>query len=206
MGADRRIFQNIKLGSAFRMHYLDWLMPNENESIESYAKRMSERIDTSQPYALVGLSFGGVIACEISRFLSPEKIILVSSISTRDEIPWYYKLARILKMNKLPFLIYFKSSNRIFYWLLGAKSEEEKILIKQVKKDSDPAITFWAIDRFLNWQNQQRPQNIYHIHGTSDRILPIRFVQPDKVVKGGSHFMIFNMHQRISELIESTLK
>jgi hypothetical protein len=205
MGADRRIFQKVKLSEKFRIHFLDWLVPLKNESIEAYAKRMSEKIDATKPFCIVGLSFGGVIACEISKIISPKKIVLVSSISMRKEIPWYYKLAGAFRLNKIPFLKYFKSTNSIFFWLLGAKTEEEKSLIRKVKQDANVDITLWAIDRFLHWQNKIRPENVFHIHGTSDRILPGKFVNADKKVIGGGHFMIFNRHEEVSGLIESGL-
>lgn len=45
---------------------IEWIEPLPNETIEQYAKRLAQCIDTSQPYVIIGVSFGGLIATEIN--------------------------------------------------------------------------------------------------------------------------------------------
>ncbi|MEJ0082498.1 MAG: hypothetical protein WDM78_16440 [Puia sp.] len=68
LGADKRIFQNLVLPEVFKIYYIDWVTVSENESMESYCRRLSSQINTLEPFSLVGLSFGGVIAIEMSKF------------------------------------------------------------------------------------------------------------------------------------------
>ena len=72
LGADRTIFRNLTFSDATNIHYLDWITPNANESLKSYALRMAETINQSVPFALVGLSFGGMLATEIANVLHPQ--------------------------------------------------------------------------------------------------------------------------------------
>lgn len=44
-----------------------------------------------------------------------------------------------------------------------------------------------------------------HIHGDSDRILPIRFITADFIVKNGGHFMTVNKAQEITKLLRGHL-
>jgi len=60
LAASSTIFENIKLQEdQFEMHFLEWFLPIDKESIESYALRMTEKIQDENP-VLVGVSFGGV--------------------------------------------------------------------------------------------------------------------------------------------------
>ena len=82
LGADARVFANVQ--RYLPLTIIDW-KPNEaNESIENYAGRMASEIPKNEPFILLGLSFGGVIAQEICRILKPEKLILLSSIAHQD--------------------------------------------------------------------------------------------------------------------------
>ena len=45
MAASSTIFEKIKLeGEIFEMHLLEWVLPNKNESLQDYAKRMAKNI------------------------------------------------------------------------------------------------------------------------------------------------------------------
>ena len=59
LGADRRAFEKINLPERFSIHHLDWIQHNQGESLNDYAKRLAATIDTTQPFAIVGLSMGG---------------------------------------------------------------------------------------------------------------------------------------------------
>jgi hypothetical protein len=58
------------------------------------------------------------------------------------------------------------------------------------------------VDQALRWKGGISSENLIHIHGTADRILPFKYVSPDFSIKGGTHFMIFNRAVEISALLE----
>ena len=68
--------------------------------------------------------------------------------------------------------------------------------------DTDARFVKWAIHQVVTWKNELIPENIYHIHGESDRIFPYQFVHEDFNVKKGGHFMIMNQAEHISNLIQ----
>ena len=64
----------------------------------------------------------------------------------------------------------------------------------------------WAIHKIVTWTNQPKIENLKHIHGTNDSILPIRFVQADKQINNGGHLMILNRADEVMEFIRGELK
>ena len=58
LGVDKRVFQKLVLAADFPVYYINWIKPMADESISSYAQRLSAVIDQTKPFALVGLSFG----------------------------------------------------------------------------------------------------------------------------------------------------
>ena len=62
LGADESVFDDLTICTI--PHHLEWIDPKEGENIADYAQRMAQKIDVSQPFALIGLSFGGLIAID----------------------------------------------------------------------------------------------------------------------------------------------
>ena len=67
LAASPSIFERIELPKdTFEMHLLEWFLPNKNETLQSYAKRMAEKVKHDNA-VLVGVSFGGVLVQEIAQ-------------------------------------------------------------------------------------------------------------------------------------------
>src|SRR5437764_2674 len=99
LGADERVFSKMKF-EGYKVHFIQWLIPEKNETIEHYAKKMIQQIHHENPI-MIGLSFGGIMCIEISRQIKTELIILISSVKSSDEIPLWMKLSGKLKLNKI---------------------------------------------------------------------------------------------------------
>lgn len=205
LGADRQAFEKIKLPPAYTVHYLDWMKNNRGESLNAYAKRMAALIDTSQPFAVVGLSMGGMIASAMTQFLKPQKTILISSVGCSEEFPPLFKLARFTQIHRLIPAFLFHKPNAIAYFLFGAKTRNEKRIMQYVIGNSDPVFVKWSIGAILSWNNKIRPKAIFHIHGDKDKILPLRYTRPDVVIKNGSHFMVWTKAKQVSAALEKAL-
>jgi len=54
--------------------------PLGDESLESYAKRLSEHIPKNDEVVLIGVSFGGIIVQEIHKLVNTKKVIIISSV------------------------------------------------------------------------------------------------------------------------------
>lgn len=203
LGADKRVFQNLDL-SPYSVSFVNWLSPFKGESMEDYARRLSASIQTPKPI-LIGVSFGGMMAIEIAKHVDVEKIILISSAKTRQEIPLYYRIFGLLGLQRLVPPGILTQSNHFTNWFFGAEQTKDKLLLKQILIDTDSAFLKWAITGILQWKNSTPNNKTFHIHGTQDKILPLRFIQADAIIKGGGHLMILNKAEEISEILRIQL-
>ena len=195
------MFRNLTFCEGVKIHYLDWIIPNAKESLRAYALRLAEGIDTSRRFCIIGLSFGGMLATEIASVLEPHKTILISSISSINGLPWYYRLAGRIRINKLIPTIKPDGVPRFISSFFGVETKDECLFFNQLMKRTDPHFSKWAIDSILKWNRTESPSGIVRIHGGKDKVLPIRYAKVDYLIHDGGHFMIFNRAERISGIL-----
>ena len=203
LGADKRVFQNMDF-SECNANFVEWILPEKHENIESYAKKLTEQIKHAKPI-LVGLSFGGIIATEVAKIIETEKIILIASAKNYNEIPNYFRIAGKLKLHKLLPTKFMKMSNFISFWFFGAESIADKNILTEILKDTDGKFLKWAIDKIVTWKNQVEHKNLVHVHGDSDRILPINFIKYNIKIRNGGHFMTLNKAKELTEVVRKEL-
>lgn len=203
LGADERVFQQLDF-SGFSETFIKWIVPQDKETIENYATRLIEQITTAKPI-LIGLSFGGIMAIEVAKQIDTEKIILIASSKTKKEIPFYFRLAGLIRFHKLLPVKLLKNSNFITNWFFGTNSTLDKQLLKQILIDTDPIFLNWAIDKIVRWTNNTTTKNTFHIHGTKDRILPLSFVDCNVTIKNGGHLMTLNKSEELTNILRQQL-
>jgi hypothetical protein len=201
LGADRSVFRNLTFSKGVKIHYLDWITPKAKESLRAYALRLAEGIDTSRTFCIIGLSFGGMLATEIASVLEPQRTILISSISSKYGLPWYYRLASKIRINRFIPAIKPNSVPRFISSFFGVETIDENLFFNQLMRRTDPYFSKWAIDSILKWNRTESPSGIIRIHGSKDRVLPIRDTKVDYLIHDGGHFMIFNRAERISGIL-----
>jgi len=205
LGVDKRVFCNLTLSPGFSIHYIDWIKPMDKESITNYAKRLCTFIDKTKPFVLIGLSFGGIMAVEMNRFLQPEKTIIISSAATKNQLPKFIRSIRFMPIYKLLPNQFLKKANGLFYWFFGIKTDDEKKLLKQILPDTDIDLLKWSIHEITHWQNETIPSNLIHIHGDADKLLPIKHTNANIKIRGGEHFMIHSKASEISKILNEVI-
>ncbi|UEG48762.1 alpha/beta hydrolase [Ferruginibacter lapsinanis] len=203
LGADERVFQKLDF-AGLSVTFIKWITPQKNESIENYATRLLSQIKTTKPI-LIGLSFGGMMAIEVAKQIDTEKVIVIASAKTKKEIPYYYRVAGQLKIHTLLPTSILKKPNFIANWFFGAIGSFDKHLLKIILRDTDPVFLNWAIDKVVRWKNKTKLKNLIHIHGTADRLLPVRFIHCDFKINNAGHFMTLNNAEELNKLIRELL-
>lgn len=201
LGSDRAIFKNLTFSKSANIHFLDWVPPKAKESLRSYALRLAEGIDQSFPFAIIGLSFGGMLATEMATVLHPQLTILVSSVPTRRQLPGYYRFFGKMRVNKLIPVFKPKTAPRFIASFFGVETRDDYECFQQLLKRSDPGFTKWAIDCILTWDRTETPAGLIRIHGGKDKVLPPGNDKVDYLIRDGSHFMIFNRAGEISKIL-----
>ncbi|MDB5251081.1 MAG: hypothetical protein JWP27_250 [Flaviaesturariibacter sp.] len=204
LGADRRVFARLALG-AHAIHHLDWIPFARGESLASYARRLSAGIEQGQPYAIVGLSLGGMLAAEMASLLRPRLTILLSSAPTADRLPPWLRWIGWLRLQRLVPDAVYGWTNPFVHWIFGVRTNEEKALFRSIVRDADPVFVRRAIEATLYWNRKDRPAGIVHLHGDRDRLLPARYARPDRLVRGGGHLMVFSLATVVSGILTNLL-
>jgi pimeloyl-ACP methyl ester carboxylesterase len=204
LAADSRVFKHIRLPPGYEPVYLDWITPHKKETLESYSLRLSEPINKREPFVLLGLSMGGMIASEIAKQFKPEACILLCSVPTYKHFPTHFKWAYFFRLHKLLPVRVIKLASKLKRGFT-ADNKEDQLLLKEVINDSDPAFIRWAMHAILSWRNEMIPQPLWQIHGSKDEILPIRFTQPTHRVAGGNHLMIMSKAPELNKFLEEIL-
>jgi len=199
MAANPSIFDYIELPEdQFKVHLLEWFIPNPNETLAEYAKRMSSKIEHDN-VVLLGVSFGGVLVQEMSKFVKAKKLILVSSVKTKNELPKKMKLAKATKAYKLLPTKFVSNFESFAKYAFGETIKKRVKLYKKYLSVSDKRYLDWAIHNMVCWEQEDILPNIIHIHGDKDPVFPIKNITNCIIVKGGTHIMIINKYKWFNE-------
>jgi pimeloyl-ACP methyl ester carboxylesterase len=204
LAADGRVFKNIQLPAHCEPVYLEWIDPLKKESLKSYALRLAESINANEPFALIGLSMGGMISAEIAGRYKPVITILISSVPSSKQLPFYFKAAGKLRLHKMVPVSLVKSAAK-YKRLFTSESEEDKEILRGIIQDSDTKFINWAMGAILKWRSESVLTSYIHIHGTKDEVLPLRFTRPTHIISKGGHLMVMNRAAEINAILNEVL-
>jgi len=199
LGADERVFKYLNLN--IKTKIIQWIEPERKEEISSYSIRLSKQINQDEEFGILGVSFGGIMAIEISKHIKPTKLILISSVEVKNQLPQKYVLIGKTQILKLIPNNLIKPPQPIFNFLFGAKNKE---LLKEIIRDTNPQFIRWALNTIINWSNEKKSSEVMRIHGTKDKVIPLKGRAIE--VKDGGHFMIVDKAEEISNLINEQMK
>jgi esterase/lipase len=206
LAANFQIFKYISLPQdRFERHYLEWLLPESmDESIENYAKRMCEFVN-EENVILIGVSFGGVMVQEMAKIIKPTKIVIISSIKSNKELSKRLRFIKGTKSYKLFPENSITALENFIHGITGKKTQKRLEHYKIYLSMRDPLYLKWAIYNVLHWQQGYTTQNVLHIHGSSDHIFPIKYINNCITIKNGEHIMIINKAKEISRILTQQL-
>lgn len=209
LGLNSAIFKRLELSAAKEVHYIEWLQPECKESLEAYVDRMAQQIQHRDiPLVLIGHSFGGVVMQEISKQIPTEHLILISSIKAKKEKDIGMNvLMRAFPIHKMLTQKMVTSSFKSWGRRHGYDSPEAQEIFLQAAAQHSTYYYRWATSAIFAWESYGVTTPITHLHGTKDKTFPFRRVlSPVIAIEGGTHFMVFNKADLITNLINKTLE
>lgn len=201
LGADQRVFQYLTLDHVLIV--IDWIPPFKNESLAKYVLRLSKVIDTTEEFCFIGVSFGGLVATEMSKVIEPKRTILISSAQTKHELGVWISLLR--KVNFIRFIPsrLFDLPKPIARYLFDTKNPN---LLNEILDDTDLEFAKWAVDQIFRWDNTEIKDNVTKIGGSNDKMMPSRAGSNSIIIEGGTHFMIVDRAKEVSHLINKIIR
>jgi len=199
MAASSSIFERIQLSKIdFEMHLLEWLLPENEETIEHYAQRISKNVK-HENVILVGVSFGGILVQEMKQFLKVKKVIIISSVKSNAELPRRMKMAKTTKAYKLIPTKLFENIDGLAKFTFGSSFLKQRFkLYEKFLSVRDKTYLDWAIEQIINWKRTEVDPEVIHIHGDADEVFPIKYIKNAIVVKEGTHIMILTKYRLLN--------
>ena len=204
MSANSLIFEKIKFPSNFSLHFLDWISPYIEESLEDYAKRFSKLIIHDNP-VLIGVSFGGILVQEISKIIKVNKLIIISSVKSNEEFPLHMKFGKVTKSYRLLPIKWINDFESLISFVLGPKVKKRVGLYRKYLSVRDRNYLNWSIRELIEWKQVDPLENVIHIHGSNDLIFPTKFLKDYVELPKGDHAMILKradwINQKVPKII-----
>ena len=195
LAANPLIFEKIKLDDTlFDVHYLEWEIPEKDETLEHYARRMALNVKEENP-VLIGVSFGGILVQEIAKCVSVRKLIIISSIKTSLEFPKRLKFIKTTRLYKLVPISLMLGFVKLVQLISGKKMKHKMQLYEKFLSVRNARYLKWAFEKILLWNCPEANEKVIHIHGSRDEIFPVKNIKNCIVVEGGTHVMIFTKYR-----------
>ena len=205
LGADTRLYNNIDLHE-HEVVPVDWIEPHVTDTLTTYAQKIIHQYHITSGSIVIGTSLGGMVAVEIAKQVALNKVILISSIKTINEAPWYFNAFRRLPLYMpMPGEV-LKKLGFLMRPIFGKFTADDLWVFEDMLKKSSPKFIKWAVNAVLAWKNEIIPPNVYHIIGDKDRVFNYKRINNSTVIKGGTHIMVFNKAKQINKLLKSILK
>ncbi len=199
LAASPDIFEHIKLPQdQFRIHYLDWFVPDSGMTLSGYAEKLSREVKDEDP-VLIGVSFGGMLVQEMARFVGARRVIIVSSVKCRREMPRRLLLARYTRLHRLLPTSLVNNVEVLSRFAFGETIGKRLKLYERYLGMRDTRYLDWAIDQIVNWEREEPVPGLIHLHGEKDAVFPYSYVGECITVPDGTHTMILHRYRWFNE-------
>lgn len=200
LGADFVVLEKLKIPAGLTPVFIPWLIPQNNEPFLHYTRRMAEIIDDSEPFCLLGYSFGGIVVQEIHRIKPAVKVIILGSIRHGGEKSLFMRAGEFTRIPRmLPERFFNESTTNLYTRVRKAFDPKNPGLIRYFNV-RDPYYLKWAIDAVACWRGKELP-GIIQILGDKDIVFPIKNSKPDYIISGGTHLFPATKHREVSRIL-----
>jgi pimeloyl-ACP methyl ester carboxylesterase len=204
LGADERLFKNLDL-SGFDVVPVTWIEPDMQDSLTTYATKLIGKFDIAPDSNVIGVSLGGMLTVEIAKQVKLKHAIIISSIKSRSEVPWYFKLFRYVPIYKLISGQFIISIGFFLKPLFGRLAGKDGPLFYSMLQNSDPKFIKWAMHAVLEWDGKPAPYKINHIIGNADLIFTHSKIKDAIIIPNGDHMMVYTRAKEINPIIRNIL-
>jgi hypothetical protein len=159
---------------------------------------MSLKVTHNKP-VLLGVSFGGILVQEMSRFLDLRKLILVSTVKTKHEIPKRLQLIGKTKAYKILPTQLLGNVKLLAKYAFGETLTKRAELYEKYLSVSNKTYLDWAIKEMVCWKQEIELPNCVHIHGEEDAVFPVTNISNYTSIPKGTHVMIIYKYKWFNE-------
>ncbi len=193
MGADARLLKR-QVEAFPELTVPAWIPPRGDESLADYARRFAEVIDPGGPCRIGGVSFGGIVALEVSRHLEARGCFLIASVRHPSQLPWRLRIFHPLALAPPPLAqMMIRGFAKSVEISLGWRSRQTTRNFVAQLQQADAEFLRWAARAVMAWKPQSPllPPHIpiHQIHGSRDHVFPVTRSQAQTLLPDAGHLM-----------------
>ncbi|KQT15072.1 hypothetical protein ASG31_15845 [Chryseobacterium sp. Leaf404] len=201
LGADYKVLERLVFPEQHQVIAIDWIVPVRDEKFANYVKRMAEKVDDSEPFYLLGYSFGGIMVQEINRLKPAVKTVILGSIKSDKEKSRLIKIGQYTRIPQFLPVGLFNIKTLETYAVFRKFFDPKNPKINQYFRFTDPYYLKWSVQRIAEWKFEQK-DNVIQIMGDRDIVFPFKNSKPDYIIKGGTHLFPATKHKEVSQLLK----
>jgi hypothetical protein len=201
LGADFKVLERLEFPKNHEIVFIDWLIPQQNEDFPKYVERMAEKIDATQPFCLLGYSFGGIMVQEIDKIKPAQKVVILGSIKSDREKSKLIKAGEITRLPKVLPVRFFNDRTTNVYSVVRKFFDPKNPKVLQYFRVRDPYYLKWSIEKISDWKFDENP-NVIQVLGDRDIVFPIKNSKPDYIIKGGTHLFPATKYKEVSKILK----
>lgn len=205
LGADFKVLEKITFPENIEVVFLNWMMPEIKEEFLHYIKRMADRIDDSEPFSLLGYSFGGLIVQEIDKIKPAEKVVILGSIKSDKEKSRFIKFGEVSRLTKYLPQGMFNVKSAAVYSLARSIVDPKNPKLMDYFTVRDTYYLKWSIEKVSNWKFAENPK-VIQILGSKDIVFPVKYSKPDYVIENGTHLFPATKPKQVSKILAEIFK
>lgn len=205
LGADFKVLEKLQFPARHEVVFIDWLIPEKNESFSEYIDRMTMKVDNSEPFYLLGYSFGGLLVQEIHKRKPAEKVVIMGSIKSDKEKSKLIRAGEITRIPKILPVRFFNEKNANVYGVVRKFFDPKNPRVLQYFRVRDPYYLKWSIEKISDWKFEENPE-VIQILGDRDIVFPIKNSKPDYIIKGGTHLFPATKYKEVSKILNEVFE
>jgi pimeloyl-ACP methyl ester carboxylesterase len=216
VGADSGIYEPQRRRFGDRLVVPPWIDPlHHDEPLADYARRLGDTIrhlpGLRKPFAIGGISFGGMLAAEIAddRPQDVSALLLIGSCTSRRQITAAFRLAATWGQ-VIPDGLAKGLLNRVapvLFEALEGVTGEHRRLLDEVAYRTDTKLLKWAGRAVRAWTPGPAPVvPTFHAHGRLDRVVPVARIDfdpiRDLIIPDGRHLIHLTHADPVNDWID----
>lgn len=206
LGANEIVFDNIGDLPLDKIN-VKWLENEGDESIYSYSQKLIKTYKISKNDTVAGLSFGGILAQEIAQILELDKVILISSFRDIRDLRTVYRFGLRTGLYRLAPSFRIPVIDEIIAYNLNSENQESKPILKEMLEQTDYELLKWSLQKIAELpKNPDGNFTVHNIIGNNDKILKTWQNDHTTIIDGGSHFMVYEKAEEVTNTLNKILK
>lgn len=201
MGADFKVLEKLRFPENLEVVFLDWLIPEQGESLGHYVQKMADRIDDSEPFYLLGYSFGGMIAQEIDKLKPAEKIVILGSIKSKNEMSGFIKLGQVTKLAHYLPEVLFNEKSGLAYSFFRKLVDPSNPKIMKYFTVRNPYYLKWCVAKISGWKSTEINPKVVQVLADHDVVFPPKYSKPEYIVKNATHLFPVTKPKEVSRIL-----